>query len=728
MITLNSITTNNLKSINVTFPYNKITAIVGGSGAGKSSLAFHTLYNLCKNELDILSGNPSLNNPMLEGYSNLLPAIALKQKNHHTNPRSSVFTFLNLDKMLLPLFLHQYPELKTNILSHNNPSNCCQRCEGLGGVFLPDENLIVDYTKPLTQKPFHTWNNFISSHYYPLLESFCIDSGIDMNKSLEDLTANEKKLILYSKSEKSYTIKFKQKSRYKQKNISYIGVLEEIEQACRDISVPGNRQKIQSYIKNELCPECMGARFSSNLLRYKLEGKNIHDIMLSSFETLVSYFESFMKNNILVKSLFNLCKIVCNNNLGYLTPARGIPTLSGGEFQRLLLSSVVRSEFSNLLYIIDEPSSSLHASEYQAIMTQILALKQKSSTIVIVDHQLDFIKKADKVIALEDGKIIHSSNWISEQESVNLVRNRKKAIDFRNVTIANYNNIKKIDVNIPLHCMIGCCGASGSGKSSFAEAFSKQKNVHYINQDSIKGSSSSIVATYLGLMQSIDKTISTKLNLPVKTFLFNNSASQCPFCEGKGHTKYEPAFASTIKIRCEVCEGKRYNNTVLGYKYSDLNIYEILSTPISKLVSDKIFGDNKVLHSKLNNLLKLGLGHLSLFMPTHELSGGEAQRIKLLANLKVHLKEVFLIVDEPTRGLDQENIKKLLNYFDELLPKTQGIMIIEHNTFLLSAMDYYIEFGPKGGDNGGQILYAGRPEDITDSNSIIKNYLSISNN
>jgi excinuclease ABC subunit A len=723
MLTLHGIETNNLKSVDVSIPYGKITAVVGGSGAGKTSLAFHTLYALCKNELDTISGVPASLRPKVRDYTNLLPAIGLKQKNANVNPRSSVFTYLGLDKLLLPLFLQANPDIKRNILAQNNPVNYCPACEGLGVVFQPDPARIVDVAKPLADKPFLAWNNFLSNHYYPLLEAFCAEHGIDMTKSISQLPVRQQELLLHGVGDKQFQVKYKQKNRYRQKRFPFVGAIREIQECCDNLQVPGNRQKAKSYITEQVCPECRGARFAEHLSEYMLNGWTIHDILLSSFDALLPFIKSIPDHEFAVNKLTALVANVVRNNLGYLAPMRSIPSLSGGEFQRLQLASVLSSDFTNLLYVIDEVSSSLHVAEYPDVISQLQSLKGRNSTLVMVEHELEFIEEADNLIALEDGKVIDSEEWLRKQREVSVGRERVEPHGSMDFTVHDVHNIRHLDVTLPMGCLIGCCGVSGSGKSSFAETISGRSGVEYISQGTIQGNSNSTVATYLKLMQPIDSFLCKALGAPLKTFLFNNSASQCPVCEGKGYVEQEASFGHAFRSVCEACEGRRYNPEVLAYRLNSLSVHDILTMTVADLSEVGVFANSRKIFAKLEDMISIGLGHLTLFGATSELSGGEAQRIKLLSRVKANLKNTFLIIDEPANGLERHDTKRLIGFLDRLLTKAKGIMVIEHNLFLLKSMDYILEFGPRGGDKGGDIVFQGCIEDMKGSDSILKEYI-----
>jgi excinuclease ABC subunit A len=723
MLTLHGIETNNLKSVDVSIPYGKITAVVGGSGAGKTSLAFHTLYALCKNELDTISGIPASLRPKVRDYANLLPAIGLKQKNANVNPRSSVFTYLGLDKLFFPLFLQANPNIKRNILAQNNPANYCPACEGLGVVYRPDPVRIVVLDRPLADKPFLSWNNFLSNHYYPLLEAFCAEHDIDTTKSISQLPSRQQELLLHDASDKQFQVKYKQKKRYRQKRFHFVGAIREIQECCDNLQVSGNRQKAKSYITEQVCPKCHGARFADYLAEYTLNGWTIHDILLSSFDALLPFIQSIPAHEFAVNKLTALVVNVVGNNLGYLAPMRSIPSLSGGEFQRLQLASVLSSDFTNLLYVIDEVSSSLHVTEYPNVISQLQSLQERNSTLVMVEHELEFIEKADNLIALEDGRVIDSTDWLQRQREVSVGRVKVEPHGTMDFTVHDVHNIRHLEVAIPMGCLIGCCGVSGSGKSSFAEAISGRNGVEYISQGTIQGNSNSTVATYLKLMQPIDSFLCKALGAPPKTFLFNNSASQCPACEGKGYLEQESSFGHAFRSVCEACEGRRYNPKVLAYRFKSLSIHDILKMTVADLPAAGVFAESRKIAAKLEDMISIGLGHLTLFRATSELSGGEAQRIKLLSRVKANLKNTFLIIDEPANGLERHDTKRLVDFLDRSLTKARAIMVIEHNLFLLKSMDYILEFGPRGGDKGGDIVFQGCIEDLEGSDSILKEYI-----
>jgi len=704
------IRTNNLKNIDVNILKNKITVLCGPNGSGKTSLAYHTIEKISNYEYSkIIGENLSNSDFEINNYSNIIPTISLKQLNHNNNPKSTIATYTGIDKYFKELFSLYFNE-SFSIFSFNKASSSCQKCHALGYELQADINLIVDINKSVEDHSFKTWNAYASNHYYPLLDLFCQDNNIKTNIPINQLSNKEQNLILYSVSDKQYNVKFKQKNSYKTKKFSYIGVIKEIETFVTS-TASSNNIKAKSYIKQEVCSLCQGNRFSEKINKYKIDNLSIGDMYNLDLIDLHDFFTKIKLDNKFKKIIQNILigiKIFNDSQLEYLNLNRSIPTLSGGELQRLRLSTILQSKISNILYILDEPSSSIYYREIDALWNQIEYLKNNGNTILLIEHNKIFIDKSDIKICLgpkagkAGGEIVNCKSLTFNESFIRTKLKQNNKIKFNNLS---YNNINNLNVEYPSNTLIGISGPSGSGKSSFAKALhQKIDNSLYISQKPLSSNINSIVATYIDILNQIKNEFAKKNNIPKEYISFSNEEGACDVCQGKGHIYISIPFGDKIKNICPQCNGDRYNGKALNYLLSNLNILEVLKLSIDELVEVDIFTSKKV-KEKLKFMEQLGLGYLNLFQETFSLSGGEAQRIKLVKNLSFSKNNKTYLIDEPFCGVDTSNIIKTFELFDEIIQKGSTIFIIEHNLFALSNCDYNIHIGPGKGKKGGKIFF-----------------------
>jgi len=709
-INYDGIQTNNLKNIDVSISKNKITVLCGPNGSGKTSLAYHTIEKISNYEYSKIVGDNLSNGDFeIKNYSNIIPTISLKQLNHNNNPKSTIATYTGIDKYFKELF-SLYFNLDFSIFSFNKASSSCQKCHGLGYELQPDINLIVDMNKSIEEHPFKNWNAYASNHYYPLLELFCHDNNIKTDIPIDKLSKKEQTLIFYSVSDKSYSVKFKQKRSYKIKKFSYIGVIKEIENFVIS-TASSNNIKAKSYVKQTVCSLCQGNRFSKKINRYKINNLSIGEMYNLDLVDLYDFFKKIKLDNKFKKIINNILsgiKVFNDSQLEYLNLNRSIPTLSGGELQRLRLSTILQSKISNILYILDEPSSSIYYKEIDALWNQIESLKDKNNTILLIEHNKNFIDKSNIKICLgpkagKYGGEIVSCDSLNFNEKFNRVKIKSKNIvKFDNLF---FNNIKNLTVKYPINTLIGISGPSGSGKSSFAKALHQNiSNSLYISQKPLSSNINSIVATYIDILNQIKNEYAKNNNISKEYISFTNTEGACTICEGKGHIYTSIPFGDKIKNICPQCNGNRYNQKALEYLLNNLNILEVLKLSVSELIEKDIFTSRKI-KEKLKFMEQLGLGYLNLFQETFSLSGGEAQRLKLVKNLSFSKNDKTYLIDEPFCGVDTSNIIKTFELFDEIIKKGSTIFIIEHNLFALSNCDYNIHIGPGKGKKGGKIFY-----------------------
>lgn len=721
-INYQGIKTNNLKNISLEIPKGAFWGIGGPSGSGKSSLAYSTIFAISQFEWEKVTNHSSNLIPTfnIEKYQNVVPAIALKQENFNTNPRSTIATFFKVDKDFRLLFA-SCNNLSPSLFSFNNPKNCCPFCEGLGVETSLSSEQMINWDKSILGEPFVPWKK---SYKQKVLEKYANDNNIPLEVPLKILPKEQLDLLLNSKSEKKYKVTYTISGKKRTKEFYFIGLLSEMQVLKEDKKHISSHQKILDYSTTNTCSHCNGSRFSEKVLTFKYNFKNIGDLYLMEFSELLD----FINNSILIELnselkhlLINIKRIITGlveSNLDYLQLNRGIPSLSGGELQRIRLCNILTSQISGMIYIVDEPSSRLHVSEYNSVLQALLNLRDNQNTILMIEHNPYFLSYTDKNFFLGPGSGNDGGNLVSkESDNANYLykcRELSNFLKFKNIT---RNNIINLSFDLPLNCIIGIYGPSGSGKSTLAKYISENtKKSEYVSQKPIKGTVASTVASYSGIFEEIRECFSKISGCPANFFSFSNTEGQCPYCSGRGSIKYTLDFGKTeVEIICEECKGKRFNTLVLEYKYKNLSIYEILTLTIDALIKGELFL-NHPLNEKLYLLQKLGLGYLNLFRTTDTLSGGEAQRLKLTKYIGKKSNDRIFIFDEPLSGLSQKDALNILRIFNDLVKKGSTVIFIEHNVIGIDYSDYIIEMGPGKGKYGGKIIFEGKSDSFIISN------------
>lgn len=716
IISYKGINTNNLKGLDLNIKKGSFIGIAGPSGSGKSSLAYGTIYAIAKNEWNKVAGDELgfLSSYKIKSYKNVIPAIALRQDNYNSNPRSTIATFLHLDRAFR-LIYSSVNNISPSIFSFNNPQSACPYCGGLGHESVIDEHLLIDWDKSIKEKPFLLWKK---PYEQKLLEKYAESKAIPLNLPLAELNKEQIELLLHDKSSEKYSVYYKINGKARTHQFRYIGYLEDVEVLSRDKKHISSYQKIVNASVIKVCGHCHGSRFNDKVLSYKYRGKNLGELYLMEIDDLVQFIDDSSKkekNKTLVPILENINGIlngIKDGKLEYLNLNRSIPSLSGGELQRLRLLNILNSQIEDIMYIIDEPSARLHVSEYDSLIHDILKLKQRGNTILMIEHNPYFLSKTDYNIFVGPGAGENGGRLLKNiPKSPNLFSHEqgKIAEKFLHLDNISENNINNLSVDIAVNCITGIYGPSGSGKSTLAKNIAKKcKHTEYITQKPLRGSSISTIASYSGIMDDIRQVFARENNVDVDYFNFNKEKGQCPTCKGKGILTYDIDFGKTkVNVLCEDCHGSRYNSLALSYKYKNKSIVDVLSMTIDSLIAKKIFEGQSSIIKQLEILQKLGLGYLSLFRTTDTLSGGEAQRLKLIKFIGKKIKDKLFIFDEPLRGLSQNDALNLLHLFREMTNQGSTVIFIEHNILGLKVCDYVLEMGPGKGKHGGEITYFG---------------------
>jgi len=733
LINYSGIQTNNLKNIDVSIKKNNIIIIKGVSGSGKSSLAIDTIHKISEDELyQLLNIKDNISLYSVKGYEGILPSVCLRQENYNKNPRSTIATYYNLDFYFCNLFAY-INKVSTRLFHFNINESACKHCNGLGTIQEPDIHKIVNIFSPISKNLFKPWQATNKDYYRQSLQRFCEEQCIDTETKFCNLNIKEQEILLSGESNEKYFIKFICNGKKRTKTGKYKGPLLELNERIKKDSISIHQKK---YFTEAKCLFCKGGRFDTEILTYKAYGKSLAEVYLMEASELVIWIQKVCNKKGLPivekKSLNKILKFLLNMsllNLGYLNLNRAIPSLSGGELQRLRLVKAVNSQFNNFIYILDEPTSGLHPSEWHILSDIILGLKNKNNTVLIVEHNTFLDNISDNIIYLGVGGGMAGGHLIKKSECIrneNIIEKyffeATKQIKIKN---ASSNNVSNLSTVVPINTLVGVCGLSGSGKTTFLKNILTKyiENCVYVNQSPIRGNSYSILATIFNVLKDIQTIFAKKSNVEIKNFWYASSGKgQCKLCSGTGVILEDSGYIKT-SIICPDCNGKRFSYSSLKYKYENYNIYEFLNLDIKTLI-ELIPKQYKKTNDILAFAISIGLGYLNLFQNTSSLSGGEAQRAKLINKVfKFRNKKIYLL-DEPFRGVDKNNILRMIGALYKLIENGYTIYIAEHNPLALSYVSYIIEFGPKSGQSGGKIIASGELKDFKkNKKSIFAKYL-----
>lgn len=700
-IRLNGVSTHNLKNIDIEIFKNTITAIYGRSGAGKSSLAFSSLYKLCSDEFDALENGYGENYEYkIDSYSGIIPAIAIAQSNKNNNPRSTLYSYLNIAQILSFIAKNNsknIPDFK--YLKINRADNECPVCKGLGEVTLVNLNTIVNESLSIEEKPFSIWKNgTFSGLYHNLLLSYCQFENINTSIPFKCLPENEKRKILYGVTDFRLAFKFKYKGSIRQRRAFYEGVMISAQ------NMMGQKSLGNAEIK-KTCSECQGSRVNLNIYQnnnIQILGMEILEFLTHPFSEILDKIYNIPENDEIIRVLKSFCEM----GLGYLNFSRSIPSLSGGELQKLRFSRLLTSNISGILLVIDEISSQINREDFPKIFDKLKKLAL-NNTIVLIEHSPYFIEKADYKIHIgieagEKGGYICPSERISPIKRNVQRRKTKKFIHFNKVS---KNNVNNQDFDIPKGCLSVLTGPSGAGKSSIAKVIEERENAVYISQKNSNFSGRSVLASSIKINTLVADYYSKNTSMESKYFLLSKDAG-CKTCSGTGIIKYERGYEKDIYLTCPTCNGDLFDkkNESVELKVNGLNIIQFYNMEIKALylLLNEI---DTPFNKTLETMVSLGLGHLQLKRKTQTLSGGELRRVKLCEHLS-RQKETkkILIIDEPVAGLDPETASKIAEYIYHKVPLFRAIILIEHRKEIIDYADYEIKIGPSSGILGGKVL------------------------
>ncbi len=660
------------------------------------------------------------------------------------------------------------PEISPRMFSFNSPYGACPECDGLGAkleidpdLVVPNKNLsieegaLVPWANPITTRR-HRWKYSWSSYYYDILSDLARDYNFSLDTPFKELTKEQQKTLLYG-------------------NGNFEGVISNLERRYRETESDFVKEEIYNkYMRTRTCPVCNGARLKKESLSIKIAGKSIAQITEMSIEEAVRLFQNLKLTEKektiarqILKEIVSRLNFLINVGLDYITLNRESSTLAGGEAERIHLATQIGSGLVGVLYILDEPTIGLHQRDNQRLLNTLLKLRDLGNTVIVVEHDEATIRSADWIIDLGPGAGIHgggvvvsgtlneilktegslTAQYLSKRLKIPVPEKRREPKGkYLEVLGAGQFNLKDIDVKIPLGLFVCVTGVSGSGKSTLiyeilykalAQKLYKAKElpgkyrairglehidkVILVDQSPIGRTPRSNPATYTGAFTPIRQLFAQLPEAKRRGYLpgrfsFNVRGGRCESCQGDGTIKIEMQFLPAVYIKCDVCQGRRFNEETLQIHYKGKNIYEILEMPVEEGL--EFFSNIPQIKRVLQTLYDVGLGYIKLGQSATTLSGGEAQRVKLATELcKRSTGRTVYILDEPTTGLHFADIQKLLNVLHRLVDSGNTVIVIEHNLDVIKTCDWIIDLGPEGGERGGEVIAGGTPEQVKASSS-----------
>ncbi|MCG4281571.1 excinuclease ABC subunit UvrA [Lacticaseibacillus saniviri] len=662
-------------------------------------------------------------------------------------------------------------ELEPRLFSFNAPFGACPECDGLGQRLTVDEDLVIpDKSMTLEEGAIVPWNP-ISSQYYPsMLEQAAKAFKIPMDVPFEKLTKKQQELVLNGSQGKSFHFHYENDfGGVRDVDVPFEGVLTNISRRYAETNSDFTRQQMRLYMTALTCPVCHGKRLNRQALAVKVAGSDIAEASDLAIKDALPFFKSVdlseadaMIAQPIVKEVVDRLSFLINVGLDYLTLSRAAGTLSGGEAQRIRLATQIGSNLSGVLYILDEPSIGLHQRDNDRLIDSLKKMRDLGNTLVVVEHDEDTMLASDYIVDIGPGAGEYGGEVMAAGTPAQVKRSRKSITGqylagkkfipvpqtrrpgngkFIRVEGATEHNLKDIDVDFPLGEFIAVTGVSGSGKSTLVNSILKRSLAHQLNRNSEKAGAHRKVlgaknieklinidqspigrtprsnpATYTGVFDDIRdlfaQTNEAKLRGYKKgRFSFNIKGGRCENCKGDGIIKIEMNFLPDVYVPCEVCHGRRYNSETLEVTYKGKNIAEVLDMTVDEAV--KFFAPIPKIARKLQTIVDVGLGYVTMGQSATTLSGGEAQRMKLASELqKLSTGKNLYILDEPTTGLHTDDIKRLLGVLERLVDEGNTVLVIEHNLDVIKTADWLIDLGPEGGDGGGTVIATGTPEDL----------------
>lgn len=666
-------------------------------------------------------------------------------------------------------------ELSPRMFSFNSPFGKCERCDGLGTLMEIDENLVVpNKDLSIREGAISTWGDARlkeDAWTYSVLKALMKKYNFDLDTPYKDLPKKVQEVLMYGEKDK-LKVTYKKENVESVYNHSFEGEINNLRRRYMETGSDALKDEIEKYMSDNPCPKCKGARLKPEALGVTVGGKNIFEFTKLAIREELDFINSInfsekdkIISNQIIKEIQSRLSFLINVGLDYLDLARKAGTLSGGEAQRIRLATQIGSQLMGVLYILDEPSIGLHQRDNDRLISTLKQLRDLGNTLIVVEHDEDTMREADYIVDIGPGAGEHggeivakgtleevmanenslTGKYLTGIKRVELPKERRKGNgNFITVKGAKENNLKNINVKFPLGTLTMVTGVSGSGKSTLVNEIlykglnkivNKAKDlpgkfkdiagyenidkIIDIDQSPIGRTPRSNPATYTGTFDVIRELFSQTQEAKMRgykpgRFSFNVKGGRCEACSGDGIIKIEMQFLSDVYVPCEVCKGKRYNRETLEVKYKGKNIADVLNMTVEEAL--EFFENIPRIKNKLQTLMDVGLGYIRLGQPSTQLSGGEAQRIKLAYELsKRSTGKTLYILDEPTTGLHIHDVNRLVKILQRLVEGGNTVIVIEHNLDMIKCADYIIDLGPEGGDKGGTIVVSGTPEKIVEN-------------
>jgi excinuclease ABC subunit A len=664
----------------------------------------------------------------------------------------------------------EIPELEPRLFSFNAPQGACPVCTGLGSRLEVDPELVFNPNLTIAEGAIRPYNRVNSDAWYmKRLQVVADEHGFSLRVPVKELPAEAVQKVLYGTGDQKYRISLGDGRAY---DSTYEGVIPNLERRYKETDSDFMRKDIERFMRERECHACHGARLKPVVLAVTIHDLNIMDICSLGVEDALDLFNSKLKlteqeafiATQIMKEIKSRLGFMNNVGLSYLELSRAANTLSGGEAQRIRLATQIGSGLQGVLYVLDEPSIGLHQRDNDRLIATLKHLRDLGNTVLVVEHDEDTIREADYLLDIGPGAGVNGGNvvasgtpdevaknsdsitgrFLSGAEKIDLPKKRRTTQKDRTLVIkgARENNLKNIDVMVPLGVMTVVSGVSGSGKSTLVndilakelsarlhrahevpgahdniEGIQQLDKVIVIDQSAIGRTPRSNPATYTGVFTAIRELFAGTPEANIRgykagRFSFNVKGGRCENCQGDGVIKIEMHFLPDVYVTCDVCKGKRYNREALEIKYKDATISDVLEMTVEQAA--QFFANIPAIARKLDTLVDVGLGYIRLGQPATTFSGGEAQRIKLASELsRRSTGKTLYILDEPTTGLHSADVKRLLGILQKLVEGGNSMVIIEHNLDVIKTADHIIDMGPEGGLGGGTVVAEGTPEQIT---------------
>ena len=805
----------NLKNITVDLPRNKWIVLTGVSGSGKTTLAMDVLYQECQRQYLEAIGYQGIRKPNIDAIGHVSPAIQIQQQAYNKNPRSTVGTVTDIYTDLRMLFEklstrdcpacgkefssaecreetektadefkvfqycphcnHRMEKLTRTHFSYNTREGACATCQGLGEVMTVAEEQVLREELALEEGAVVFWEKRYRDYQLESLVAASDHYGIPLkiNTPVKDFTPTQRVLLLHgAESEEMHQLFPDVQAPRTIAEGRYEGVLPNL---WRRIADKKGASKFQeAYFESVICPECHGERLNELSRSVTVKGTRLPELSSSSLTGLMDWLSKLEENlkhseqllvGVYVTDLKTKLKRILKLGLGYLSLDRQTMTLSGGEAQRLRLAAVLDSDLTGVIYILDEPTISLHPKDTEGLLTVLRSLRDKGNTVLVIEHDTAVMAAADYLIDIGPGagkyggEVIGSGTLQQIKEQAASVTGaylnskseprkffRKGSGDFIEVSQADKHNLQNLTVRFPIGCLICVTGVSGSGKSTLVfDVLAKGDTDQSQKPNQVSGTGSfdriviveqapltrmkrSNVATYSDAYTEIRKIFgrqqtAIEKGMTANHFSFNVKGGRCDHCEGLGVVTNNLLFFEDQEVPCPVCSGRRFKDEVLSVAYRGHSITTVLGMSVEE--GAELFADSPKISAILKLLQDVGLGYLELGQTTTTLSGGEAQRLKLAVELLANQgKKNLYLIDEPTTGLHPIDVEKFLKLLDRMVDSGSTVVVVEHNQQIIGAADWIIDLGPGGGTAGGKVIAEGTPSDIRkDKNSVTGKFI-----